>query len=247
MNAELLQERFFELLITGDRPKARTFVEKLLEPGADIHGHPTYTPQDLITELFWPVYEKLGQLYRKDQLAALSHHTATRLLRMLVDQNAARLKFQPTANRTVFCMCGPAEYDEMGAQMAVDLLEAYGFSVTFGGGGVAADEIMARVNEKKPDVLLMFSNTPADLPVIRELVDKLREINACPNIQIAVGGGVFNRADGLAEEVGADVWANDPLEIVDVLIADHAKRATASQRTVGKNRLKNMQPKKAAA
>ena len=236
MSEDIFQDRFFEILVQGDRPAARTFVEDLLK------NH-QYTPQDLITELFWPVYENIDKLFRQDQIAALSHHTATRLLRMLVDQNSARLKFQPPINRSVFCTCGPAEADEMGAQMAVDLLENYGFAVTFAGGGIAADELLAQVNARKPDVLLMFASSPGDLPAIRSLVDNLHEIAACPNVQIAVGGGVFNRADGLAEEVGADVWAASPLDLVDTLIADKARRAPAEQRTVGKNRLKR---KKAA-
>ncbi|MGQ0629299.1 MAG: cobalamin B12-binding domain-containing protein [Phycisphaerales bacterium] len=236
MEFETIQQDFFEILLSGDRPAARMFVQKQVEGG--------FTPQDLITELFWPVYERIDRMFRTDQLAALAHHTATRLLRMLVDQNSARLKLQAPIGRTVFCTCGPSEADEMGGQMAVDLLETYGFTVSFAGGGIANDEILARVNESKPDVLLMFASSPADLPNIRALVDTLGEIGACPNLQIAVGGGVFNRAEGLAEEVGADVWAEGPLEIVDVLMRDPARRASAGQRTVGKNRNK---PKRAAA
>ncbi len=237
MDAELLQERFFEILISGDRPVARTFVDDLLKN----HEH---TPQDLITEMYWPVYEKLDKLFRQDQLSALAHHTATRLLRVLVDQNSARLKFQKPLGRTVFCSSGASEADEMGAQMAVDLLETYGFTVTFTGGGIASDEILGEVNERKPDVLLMFASSPSDLPNIRALVDTLHQIGACPNMQIAVGGGVFNRAEGLSEEVGADLWASNPLDMVEALMEQKDRRASADQRTVGKNRVKQ---KKAAA
>jgi methanogenic corrinoid protein MtbC1 len=228
MSTEVLLERFFEILISGNRPESRRLVQQQLDAGAN--------PERLITDLFWPTYETVERLHRADQLSKLSHHMATRLLRVLVDQNASRLEMAPTKNRTIFALCGPQEGDELGAQMAVDLIERGGYNVTFGGGGIANDEILATVHEQNPDVLLMFASGPSDLPNIRELIDHIREINATPNLQIIVGGGVFNRAEGLAEEIGADAWATSPLELVDVLIHDGERRAEESQRTVGRKR-----------
>jgi methanogenic corrinoid protein MtbC1 len=229
MNQEIVLEQFFETLISGDRQAARQVVQDTAKEGA--------TPETLITELFWPAYEMIERLYRGDQLTEMSHHLAARLLRVLVDQTAAQLKTPTARNRTVFAFCGPSEGEELGAQMAVDLLEAGGFSVRFAGGGVPNDEIMAQLHEHKPDVLLMFSSAAQDLPNIRELVDRIREIGACPNLQVVVGGGVFNRAEGLAEEIGADLWATSPLELVELLKTEPQRRAnTAEQRTVGRKR-----------
>lgn len=228
MTRDLALERFFEILIAGDRPVARAFVQELLSTG--------YTPFDMITEVFWPTYESIDKMQRADQIAPLNQHLATRLLRVLVDQNMARLPMKPRNGKTVFVICGASESDEMGAQMAVDLLEAEGFEVAFAGGGIANDEVIAQVNERKPSVLLAFSSLPSDLPNIRALIDTLTTIGACPETQIAVGAGVFNRAEGLAEEIGADIWATSPLEMVERLLAEPERRAEAHQRTVGKNR-----------
>lgn len=228
MSAEALIENLFETLITGDRPQSRLVVQKA--------ERTLGSPEALIEQVFWPTYQHLEKLFRADQLSTLNHHMATRLLRVLVDQTAASLPFNTSRNRSILAFCGQSDADELGAQMAVDLLEASGFSVCFGGGGIATDEIMGRVNEDKPDVLLMFSSAAQDLPEIRELIDRLHEIGACPNMQIAVGGGVFNRAEGLAEEIGADIWASTPLEMVDFLTECPEQRAEKSQRTVGKTR-----------
>lgn len=236
MVTEQINERFFEILVSGDRTTARAFVAELASKGAK--------PEVLINELFWPTYQTLDRLHRADQLTTLTHHLATRLLRVLVDQNAAHMSRQASRGRSVYVFCGATDADEMGAQMAVDLLEANGFSVSFAGGGVANDEILSLVNDRKPDVLLMFASSPTDLPNIRELIDTIGEIGACPNLQVAVGAGVFNRADGLAEEIGADLWASDPLEMVETLISEPARRAGSDQRTVGKSRSK---PAKKAA
>lgn len=235
MVSEQVVDRFFDALITGDRPAARKVVQELRGSGV---GANKVTPERMISELFWPVYQRIDQLFRTDQLNCLNHHMGVRLLRVLVDQNSALLTASANRGRSIFAVCGPQESEELGAQMALDMLEGAGFSVTFGGGGIANDEILARVNEYKPDVLLMFCSAASDLPNIRALIDTIREIGSAPGMQIAVGGGVFNRAEGLAEEIGADTWATSPLEVVETLVADPSRRAISGQRTVGRSRRK---------
>ena len=126
--------------------------------------------------------------------------------------------------------------EPMAAQMVADLAEADGYEVNFGGGGIAYDELLGAVQEQQPDVLLMFSSCAADAPDIRRLIDTIRAIGACPNTQIAVGGGVFARAEGLAEEIGADLWSHSPAEMIAQMNAQPERRATPEQRTVGQNR-----------
>lgn len=226
---EALIERFFEALVSGDRPGARAVVADAGRTGAPSHA--------LLTDLFWPTYEMIERLHRNDQMTTLSYHFATRLLRVLTDQASQRLRLSGrNAGRTILALSGPSDADDLGAQMAVDLLEASGFQVTFAGGGVPSDEVMAYVNNSQPDVLLMFASSPGDLPEIRAIIDSLNEIGAARQTQIVVGGGVFNRADGLAEEIGADLWASNPLDLVESLVHDADKRSQPEQRTVGQKR-----------
>ncbi len=241
MSQDILIERLFDALTSGDRSAARDIVADTLNSGC--------TAEQVLTELFWPTYERVETFHRNDQLATLSHHLATRLLRMLVDQTTLQLERKAPNGRTVFAVCGPTDADELAGQIAIDLLEAAGFEVQYAGGGIAMDEILARVQEQKPDHLLLFASSPQDLPEIRGLIDTLNEIGACSpaqgRLQVVVGGGVFNRADGLAEEIGADLWATTPSDLVDEMIDFPERRATEDQRTVGKNKV--VKRRKAAA
>lgn len=233
MSAEILTERLFEALIEGNRDAARRIIDDQRKAGAN--------PEVVITDLCWPAYEMVERMHREDRLTTLAYNLATRMLRTVVDQASRELlawSGTPRNGRTVFACCGPSEGSELGAQMAVDLLEAAGFRVRFAGGAVPTDEIRETVQSTQPNVLLMFCSEPRDLPEIRGLIDTLHEIGACPNTQIAVGGGVFNRAEGLAEEIGADLWATHPLEMVEILLDDTETRATPDQRTVGQVRVK---------
>jgi methanogenic corrinoid protein MtbC1 len=228
LNTELLIERLFQALISGDRLGTRGILCEPFEEGA--------TAEEVVTQVLWPCYDLIDRLHRADHITRLAHHLGTRLLRSLVDQLALRYEQKPDRSRTIFAFSGPTDSDELGAQMAVDLLEADGYTVTFGGGGIANDEILAQLGEMQPDVMLIFASAPTDLPEIRHLVDMVHEIGTCGDVQVVVGGGVFNRADGLAEEIGADLWANNPQQLLERMADEPDRRATADQRTVGLRR-----------
>lgn len=224
----VLQERFLTCLISGDRQGARELINDALD--VETRG------ERILTHLFWPTLDHVQELYRNDQLTDLGFNYATRLLRQLVDQMQMRLSQQPRNGQRVLVVCGAEQSEELAAQIASDLLEAAGFTVFYGGGGVANDEIVEQIGAASIDKIVVFGATPAAVPQTRLLIDRLHDIGVCPNLQIIVGGGVFNRADGLAEEIGADLWAEDPGELVEEILMDPDRRMTADQRTVGRKR-----------
>ncbi len=228
MNTQAMVERLFPMLITGDRNGARSTVRDWMREGL--------APETLTQEVYWPLLDMVNDLFRRDQLTTLAHHYATRLLRSLVDQAQACYEQQDRNGRTMMLFCGDTEADDLAAQMVADLAEAGGYQVSFGGGGIAYDELLEAVQEQRPNVLLMFSSAAADAPNIRRLIDTIRTVGACPNTQIAVGGGVFNRAEGLAEEIGADIWSDTPAGMIHSMNTQPQRRATAEQRTVGQAR-----------
>jgi len=240
LNQDALLATFFETLVNGDRAAARTIVQDTINRGV--------ATETLINNLFFPVYEKIETLFRADQITTVSYNLATRLLRTLIDQAAARLHVPAVKTKTIFAVCGQSQSEELAAQMAVDLLEAGGCQVTFSGGGIPADEVLAQVHERRPDVLLMFASAASDLPDVREIIDQIREIGAVKRTQIVVGGGVFNRAEGLAEEIHCDLWAASPLELVEVILSGKMKNyKPAVSGTIAKIGVKTKTDRRAAA
>ena len=67
-----------------------------------------------VTGLFWPSHQQIEKLYKADQLTRMSHHMAVRLLRQLIDQNAAMLTFDYSKGKNVLAFCGPSENEELG-------------------------------------------------------------------------------------------------------------------------------------
>jgi methanogenic corrinoid protein MtbC1 len=228
LNKELIGERLFHALASGQRAGSRDIVTECIHCGM--------TAEQIGHEVFWDVLQQVAEFHRQDQISTLSYNYATRLLRSLVDQLHRGYERQPERGRRVLLFTGNAVADEIGGHLMADLLEAAGYEVFFAGGGVARDEVLAEVGERRPDTLLMFASAAGDAPDIRVLIDTIRGVGACPEMQIVVGGGVFNRAEGLAEEIGADAWARDPEEVLEILEFEPERRATPDQRTVGRNR-----------
>jgi len=223
-----LLERFFTTLISGDRDAARQVINDALD--ADHEG------ATIMTHLFWPALGQLQTMHRNDQVSELAYHYATRLLRHLQSQMARHLPMPDERGSRVMLVNGDEESEELAGQMACDLLESVGYEVFFAGGGIANDEIVAQLAELQADKLVVFGAVPQTVPDTRLLIDRLHQIGACPDLQIIVGGGVFNRAEGLAEEIGADLWAKTPAELVQTMLQNPDKRMDEDQRTVGRKR-----------
>lgn len=232
-------ERFYTCLISGDRHGARQIMDDVY--AADC---PATT---IASNLIWPTLDTLQTMRRNDQITRLAYNYATRLMRSITDQ--LQLRYEQRATRNVKCLvvCGAEESEELAGQLASDLLEADGYTVYFTGGGISNDEIVAQLGEHKHDKLIVFGAIPATVPATRQLIDYLHDIGSCPDLQIIVGGGIFNRAEGLAEEIGADLWANDPIELVQKMSAAPDRRMSDDQRTVGRRRAQQKQTKSKAA
>jgi hypothetical protein len=82
----------------------------------------------------------------------------------------------------------------------------------------------------------MFGTLPSGVPAVRKLIDYLRDVNSCPNMQIMCCGGIYKRAEGLAEEIGADLYAPDAADAVAIANNNPGRKATVDQQTVGRSR-----------
>jgi MerR family transcriptional regulator, light-induced transcriptional regulator len=223
-----LAQTYLESLLSGDRIVCRKVVDNCLTEGTSAY--------ELLTKLVWPTMELLQTLYREDRINVSMLNLATRLNRTLTDQLTAQLPRKEPNDKSVLIFCGNAEPEELGGQICADLFEADGYSVRFAGGGVPDDEVLKLIGDLRPDLLVMFGTLPSGVPAVRKLIDYLREVNSCPQMQIMCCGGIYKRAEGLAEEIGADLFAADAAAAVRVANENPTKKATLEQQTVGRTR-----------
>jgi methanogenic corrinoid protein MtbC1 len=191
---------------------------------------------ELITQLLWPTMETIQSHHREDRINQNTLNLATRLNRSITDQICSKLEKKEPNGRKVLIFCGADEPEELGGQITADLFEADGWTTRFAGGGVPDDEVLNFIGEYRPQLLVMFGTLPSAVPSVRKLIDYLREVNSCPEMQVMCCGGIYRRAEGLAEEIGADLYAPDGAEAVKVANVSPNRRATVDQQTVGRTR-----------
>ena len=117
-----------------------------------------------------------------------------------------------------------------------DLFESDGWDVRFLGGGLTNDDILAFVNKYAPSILLIYGTTPKQAPEIRKLIDKIKSVNAWPDMKIMVSGGLFNRAEGLWQEMEADLYASNPVDALEIAGDDRSNEQKVNQRTINKRK-----------
>ena len=226
-------ERYLAALLDGNRKLCRTVIEETLQTG---------TPANSVyVDVIWPIMVEIEALLRADRITPTQEHLATRINRTIVDQLQNKLPRRPAKNKKISVCCAHDELQELGAQIMADLFESDGWEVRFLGGGLTNDDLLAFINEYAPDVLLIYGATPKQAPGIRLLIDTIREVNAWPNMRIMVSGGLFNRAEGLWEEIGADLFAATAVDALRVALDDrpieHRERRTINRRKKRQRRI----------
>ncbi|MFA5865178.1 MAG: B12-binding domain-containing protein [Phycisphaerae bacterium] len=206
MQLQTVLPKYVEALLAGNRSTARDIIRKTLSTGIKAH--------DLYRQILFPAMERIDQLYREDTISIIIRNMATRINRFLTDQIQSQLAGKPSNGKSAVIVCAETEIEELGGQMCADLLESEGWQCFFLGGGVPEDEITEFIGTIQPQLLIIYGSTPSGVPAIKELVHRIHEIGLCPLMNVMLTGGIFNRVEGLWEELHADLYATDPVHVI---------------------------------
>jgi len=147
-------------------------------------------PQEIYREILFPAMERVENMHRANEISTLIRNLATRINRFITDQVQAQLVPCEPSGKSAVIICV--------------------------GGGVPEDEITAFLGKISPDILVIYGSLPSGVPLTRQLIERIHDIGSCPLMNIIVTGGIFNRVEGLWEEIKADFYATDPVNVVDV-------------------------------
>jgi methanogenic corrinoid protein MtbC1 len=208
MIKEAILEKYLKALLNGDRNVCRSVIEEALQSG--IPANQVYM------NVIWPIMIEIDKLYREDKIDSAEEAFASRINRTIVNQLQNKLPRRPSKQKSVAIVTANTDQAELGGQMTNDLFESDGWETRFLGGTVNNDDILSFIHSYAPDILVLYGFNGKEAPVVRELIDRIRSVNAFPQMRIMLSGGVFSRAEGLWEEIGADLYAETAAEAVMV-------------------------------
>jgi len=227
MVTDMILERYLDALLKGDRSSCRTVIEETMQTGVPANS--------VYINVIWPIMVEIERLFAQDRISPIQQHLAVRINRTIVDQLQNKLPRRSVKNKKIVICCAPGESQELGSQIMADLFESDGWEVKFLGGGLTNDDILGFTNQCGPDILMIYGTTPKQAPDIRQLIDTIKEINAWPDMRILVSGGLFNRAEGLWQEMEADLYAENAIEALEVASSD-APVSNGEQRTINRRK-----------
>jgi len=206
--AEPLLIRFMQPLLAGRRAECFALIAEAVRAGS--------SAEELLCDVVWPAMIQVRRLYDDDRINAAYEHMASRINRTIADQLQSHLPKRPSRGRRLLVANAENEVEELAAQILADLFQSDGWEVYFVGGGVPEDELLALVGQTRPDVFLIVGARPEAVAKTRSLIVRIRDVGVCPTMQIIVTGGIFNRADGLWQEIGADAYADAPRAVLSL-------------------------------
>jgi methanogenic corrinoid protein MtbC1 len=208
MAKKYVLERYLDALLMGDRSACRTVIEETMQRGMPAN--------QVYMKIIWPIMIEIDKLYRSDKIDSAQEAFATRINRTIVDQLQNKLPKKAEKSKRIVICSNPSEHAELGGQMISDLFESDGWETRHLGGSVSNDDILTFIHTYHPDVLLLYGTDAKGAPDVRRLIDTVKEVNAFPEMRIMLSGGIFDRAEGLWEEIGADMYAFTAAEAVEM-------------------------------
>lgn len=171
---------------------------------------------DFYMHVLQPVMYDVGNLWEAGKLSVASEHLATAITGRVISTLYANLSMPAPTKGLAVITSAPGERHEMGGWMISDLLELSGWRVKYLGADTPAKDIVHCVQEELPTVLMLSATMPFHIPHVADLIQKIRGRQELAPLHIMVGGGAFNQSEENWKQVGADAWALNAEEAVEM-------------------------------
>jgi methanogenic corrinoid protein MtbC1 len=112
--------------------------------------------------------------------------------------------------------CVGGELHEMGMRMVADFFEMEGWDTYYIGASTPTESILQTIKERGGDILAISATMTFHVSRAAELIDRVRAATPNREMKIMVGGYPFNISPQLFQQVGADGYAPDAQEALQL-------------------------------
>jgi methanogenic corrinoid protein MtbC1 len=206
-----LSRRYLRLLLESRRDDALELVLSALRSGASF--------EEICLRVLCPAMREVGRLWHVNEIGVAEEHCCTAATGMVLGQAFAFARGQrrtaPNGRVALVTSVG-GDLHELGARMVSDFLELAGWQAIFLGANTPPEDVVEAVAMRKPDLLCISANSNLSVGAVKRLVQRLRAAPEASGVRIIVGGAPFAAIEDLWREVGADGWAKDGAEAVEL-------------------------------
>ncbi|WP_333570742.1 cobalamin B12-binding domain-containing protein [Thermodesulfobacterium commune] len=201
------KNQFLYYILEGDFEKALKFTKKIVKRPEDL--------QDFYLNIIQPALYDVGNLWEQGKISVAEEHLATSIVGRIIANLYLLFSKTQKSKLKAIVTATPNEFHELGCRMVADFLEMDGWDVLYLGANVPEEELINIVKKTKPKLLAISVTMPFNITKAQRIIESLKTLgDHVPKIM--VGGIAFNLMPDLYKKIGADFWAKDAKEAVEV-------------------------------
>lgn len=172
------------------------------------------SPLEIITRGMAKGMDTVGRLYEKGEYFLPELVMAGNAMRAGMEVLEPYFKTREKAEFAGKVIIGTVQGDlhDLGKNLVTTMLTSAGFKIYDLGTDVPPEKFVRETRKVQPDIVAMSALLLATMPVMKEVVDALKEAGLRDEIKIMVGGRPVTQE--YADEIGADGYAKDAIEAV---------------------------------
>lgn len=203
-----IKNKLYNAIDTGLKAEGAQFTKQLLD-------FKDYDALTLVNEILIPALDKTGDMFEKGKIflpqLILSASAAQSCFEVIKDKMILENK-APVSKGKVVLATVKGDIHDIGKNIVKVLLENYGYTVIDLGKDVEYEAVLEATIKHKAKLVGLSALMTTTLVSMKETIKLLRQNNV--DCKIVVGGAVLT-AD-YAKEIGADYYAKDAKETVDI-------------------------------
>jgi len=213
-----LAKRFNTNLLQGNKRKASKLILDAVNQGASV--------KDIYLNVFQPSQLEIGRLWLLNEISVAQEHYVSAATQLIMSQLYSNIFGTQRNGKKFIGACIGDELHEIGIRMVVDFFEMEGWDTYYLGANTPVNTIILAVEDNHADALGLSIAMPYHRSLLKEAIDQIRTHfdNAVP--KILIGGNGIKHNENIWKEFGADGYAKDAQEAVDlanILIENHGK------------------------
>ena len=208
-HAELAQQ-YLDYLLRGERQIAsRLILDAVENKGINV--------KEIYLNVFQHAQYEIGRLWQMNKISVAQEHYCTAATQLIMSQLYAYIfSTEKQQGKAMVATCVGGDLHELGVRMVADFFEMDGWDTYYLGANTPTSSVMQELKLREANLLAISVTMTFHLRAAEALITAVRSSPLCKNIKIMVGGHPFNLEANLWKQVGADGYARNAQEALEI-------------------------------
>ncbi|MDZ7718220.1 MAG: cobalamin-dependent protein [Balneolaceae bacterium] len=207
---------YFNSLMDGDRRTASRLILDSVEEGVSV--------KDIYMYVFQPTQYEVGRLWQVNEISVAQEHFCTAATQLIMSQLYPHIFNTERVGKSIVATTIGGDLHEIGIRMVSDFFEMEGWDTFYLGANSPAADVIDEIINREADMLAVSVTMSNFLSNAKELIKSVRQNLECGDVRILIGGRPFKIYDRFWEKFGADGFAENAHEAVEI-----ANRLTSTE------------------